>query len=150
MPEKITDIDIVLAVLESGNSVELPATGYSMYPALKPGFKVTVAPFDEMKAVIGNVVICKSDNGLVMHRLIEKYIDNSGKTIYITQGDSRKDKDVPRPKESIIGVAVSYNTDGKGYPVKSFLPGKLKRRFNYCLLWIFLMLKKTVQVLGMR
>jgi hypothetical protein len=143
MPEKIQDMDIVLAVLGSGHSVELPAIGYSMYPALKPGYKVTVAPFDEMKAVVGNVVICKSDS-LVMHRLIKIIIDDSGKPIFTTRGDCRKENDFPWQAGSIVGVAATYKTNGKVYPVKSFLPGNLNYHFNYCLLWIFLMLKKTI------
>jgi hypothetical protein len=147
MPDKIADIEIVLAVLESGHSVELPATGYSMYPALKPGYKVTVAPFDEKKAVAGNVVICKSDS-LVMHRLIKITTDDSYKTVYITRGDCRKDNDIPWPMGSIVGVATSYKKDGKVYPVKSFLPGKLYYVANFWLLWIDLKLRKWV--CGMR
>ena len=143
MPDKIADIEIVIAVIESGHSVELPATGYSMFPALKPGYKVTVVPFDEKKAVAGNVVICKSDS-LVMHRLIKITTDDSGKTIFTTRGDCRKENDFPWPAGSIVGVAATYKTNGKVYPVKSFLPGKLYYVANFWLFWIVLKLKKWV------
>lgn len=63
----ITDtigIDVVLSVLESGHSVELPATGYSMYPSLKPGDRMVVNPLPvgalPMK---GSVVVCVEGEG---------------------------------------------------------------------------------------
>ena len=142
MQDKIADIDIVLAVLGSGHSVELPAKGYSMFPAFKPGSRILVGPFDAGKAIPGCVVVSKTDNDLVMHRLIEIITDNSGSTKYITQGDSRLERDLPRPTESIIGVAISYQADGNTYMVKPFLPGKIRHLFNYYLLWLSFKFKK--------
>ena len=41
------DTGIIKAILESGNCIELPATGYSMFPALMPGCRVIVKPLPE-------------------------------------------------------------------------------------------------------
>ena len=136
MSEKISDIELVISILQSGHSVELPAKGYSMYPALKPGYIVTVAPFDEKTVVPGDVVICKSGNDLIMHRLIRTAIDDSGRKIYISRGDSQNEEDNPKSFDSIIGVATSYNKKGKTVQIRSFLPGKFTYKLNHWLLWM--------------
>jgi signal peptidase I len=51
-------------VLESGNSVELQATGYSMFPTLRPGDRVVVKPINKIELPNpGNVVVC-IENGV--------------------------------------------------------------------------------------
>jgi hypothetical protein len=53
------DIEVVKAVLMSGNSVELPATGYSMFPTLKPGDLVMVKPVAKNeRQQKGAVIVC--------------------------------------------------------------------------------------------
>jgi hypothetical protein len=42
-------IDVVLSVLESGHSVELPTRGYSLFPTLRPRDKVVVRPLSKGK-----------------------------------------------------------------------------------------------------
>jgi signal peptidase I len=58
------NVGIVIAVLESGNSVELKATGYSMFPTLRPGDRVIVKPLTKGELPKpGDVVVC-IENGL--------------------------------------------------------------------------------------
>jgi signal peptidase I len=58
------EIGIIISVLESGNSVELQATGYSMFPTLRPGDRVVVKPISkDQLPKPGNVVVC-IENGL--------------------------------------------------------------------------------------
>jgi signal peptidase I len=53
------DIEIVKAVLESGNSVELPATGDSMFPVFKHGDMILVRPLTKKEMPgLGSVVVC--------------------------------------------------------------------------------------------
>jgi hypothetical protein len=52
-------IDIILSILESGHSVELPATGYSMFPTFLPGDEVVVRPLTNTEyPKPGSVVVC--------------------------------------------------------------------------------------------
>ncbi len=57
-----TGIDVVLLVLESGHSVELTATGYSMFPTLRPGDTVIVSPLSEATLPEpGCVIVCMAE-----------------------------------------------------------------------------------------
>jgi signal peptidase I len=63
-----SNVGIVIAVLESGNSVELKATGYSMFPTLRPGDRVVVKPLVKGELPVpGNVVVCVG-NGVKAQR----------------------------------------------------------------------------------
>lgn len=155
-------IGLVMAVLESGHSVELPATGFSMFPTLRPGDRVIVKPLAKGELPLtGSVVVCV-DNGataqrrngatvqrhnditperhnssLVMHRLVEIISDDSGKLLYITRGDSVKEPDKPWPQQQLIGVAKSYKRGRKEHSIKAFIPGACRYLFNHRLLWMF-------------
>ena len=104
--DKLTpDIDIVIDLLGSGHSVELPAKGYSMFPIFRPGDRVIVKPlaegeFPEPGSVVVYIDNCVSAQGagrraqghndvMVMHRLVEIIADDSGELLFITRGDSR-------------------------------------------------------------
>ena len=121
------DIDIITAVLESGNSIELPATGYSMFPTFVPGNRVLVKP---LKAGTlpepGIVLVFKDNNVLIMHRLIEISDTNSDNPIFIARGDSMSTRDDPWSSDQIIGVAVRCKSSKREHAVKTFIPGPLQ------------------------
>ncbi|MCX6327197.1 MAG: S24/S26 family peptidase [Bacteroidia bacterium] len=148
------DAGIITAVLESGNSVELPATGYSMFPTFSPGDKVVVKPLGKEELPLpGMVVVCmdkgataqmhnnittERHNGiLVMHRLIEIIGCGSGNVQLITRGDSRMEPDEPWPIGQLMGVAVSYRAGKKVRLVKIYVPCKWRYGFNSRILWLY-------------
>jgi len=132
------DIGIILAVLESGHSVELPATGYSMFPTLRPGDKVIVRPLTKGELPKpGSVVVYKENSGFVMHRLVEIIGCDSGYVQFITRGDSMSEPDKPWPQQKLLGVANCYKRGNREYPVKTFVPGIWRYKFNRRLLWLY-------------
>jgi signal peptidase I len=159
----VAGIDVVVSVLESGHSVELPATGYSMFPTLRPGDRVVVKPL--LKGEVpgkGSVVVFIDDgataqgwNGItaqssghraqgkeptsimVMHRLIEIISDDSGQTLFITRGDSGTDPDKPWPQQQLIGVAVSFKRRKQEHFVNICIPTAWRYKYNRRLLWVF-------------
>lgn len=132
------DIGIITAVLESGNSVELPATGYSMFPILRPGDKVIVKPLTKGELPLpGNIVVYLQNNGLVMHRLVEIINGNSNEPVFITRGDSMTVRDEPLHQHQLIGIAYSYRHSKTEHFVKTFIPGARRYEYNRRLLWIF-------------
>jgi signal peptidase I len=169
-----TGIDVVLVVLESGHSVELPATGYSMFPTLRPGDRVVVRPLSEgelpergsVVVFIDKGVTAQGHNGitaqgselraqgreynniLVMHRLVEIKNDDSGNLMYITRGDSMMEPDKPWPQEQIVGVAVSSSRGKKEHLIKCFVPESWRYKYNRRLLWIISMNKILTRVLN--
>ena len=132
------DIGIILSVLESGNSVELPATGYSMFPTFRPGNRIIVRPLTRGEVPEPGCVVVYIDNGvLVLHRLKEVIDDGSGNTMLITQGDSLNMADKPFSREQLVGVAASYKTRKKETSVRNYIPGQWRYRFNRRILWLF-------------
>jgi signal peptidase I len=140
-----SDLGIVIAVLESGNSVELPATGYSMFPTLKPGDRVVVKPVMKGEVpTVGSVVVCLrndltvegQNDILVMHRLIEIKDRDSGNPQLITRGDSGSVADKPWPLKQLLGVVVSCKRRGREHLVKSFIPGERRYGCNRRVLWL--------------
>jgi hypothetical protein len=70
--KKLNPTEILITVLESGNSIELPATGYSMFPALRPGDKITVKPIlNNILPQKGSVVVYIKDQKLVVHCIVK-------------------------------------------------------------------------------
>ena len=134
------DIGIIRAVLDSGRTVELPATGFSMFPVLRPGDYITVKSLTEGEwPRPGDVVVFSSQTGLVMHRLISV----SGipeNPLFITQGDSLANHDKPWSAVHLAGIAVLFKRKGKEFKLEKSVPGLWRRRYNRILLWLYIRL----------
>jgi signal peptidase I len=137
-------IDTIKAVLESGNSVELNATGYSMFPTLRPGDRVIVKPFTKGELPKpGSVVVYRDNNALVIHRLIEVQ-NNNGEHVFITRGDSRQESDKPWTIQRLLGEAVSYKHAKMDHFVKTFIPGGWRYKYNRRILWVYFKTKRLL------
>ena len=136
-------IDTIISVLESGNSVVLPATGFSMFPALRPGDLVHVRPFlKDEKPQIGNVLVFRDNDQLIVHRLVKFLQNEEGKDCFEARGDSRPASDKILPVQQIIGLAVSFKRAGKENTLKGVNPGKFRYMVNRSALWFFFKFKK--------
>jgi hypothetical protein len=122
---------IIMAILASGNCIELPATGYSMFPTLLDGYQVTVKPFPEgVLPEPGSVVVYKDNGIMVMHRLLEIADGDNGNLQFITRGDSRLEPDKPWAQKQFMGVAVSYKESKREHAIRTFLPPAWRYKFN--------------------
>jgi signal peptidase I len=131
-------IELIKAVLESGNSVELPASGYSMFPTLRPGDKVLISPVTEnIPPVPGDILIIKDDNILVLHRLIEIRKDIEGNIVFITRGDSMNESDSPARGDQIVGIVYSFRRNNKRRSLRCRNPTKHGYNLNRVRLWIW-------------
>jgi signal peptidase I len=141
------DAGIIKAVLESGNSVELPAEGYSMFPTFIPGNRVVIKPVPGgTLPQPGNVVVFQKSGVLVMHRLIRIALDDNGNPLFITRGDSGIEPDKPVTRQQLIGIAVTGKGTKKEYPIRSFLPPAWKYILNRRLLSVYIIIRR----LGLR
>jgi signal peptidase I len=119
---------IIMAILASGNCIELPATGYSMFPTLLDGYQVTVKPFPEgVLPEPGSVVVYKDNGIMVMHRLLE-----------IADGDNGN----PWAQKQFLGVAVSYKESKREHAIRTFLPPAWRYKFNNRLLRVYSIIKR--------
>ena len=157
-------IETLRAILESGNSVELAATGYSMFPTLRQGDRVVIKPLTKGELPgRGTIIVCidsgiteerhnditneRHNSILVMHRLVETKDGDSGNTLLITRGDSGMENDKPCPQQQFLGVAVSYKRVEKEHLVKTFIPGEWRYKYNRRLLWIFNKINRLKRIL---
>jgi signal peptidase I len=140
---RTNDIGLIKAVLDSGHSVELPATGYSMFPTLRPGDRVIVKPLNKGEVPKpGQVVVYENQDGFVMHRLMEIIQGPPGVELFITRGDSVTGHDKPWPQQQVIGVAISYKRGSKEHLMTTLIPGTLRYLFNRRILWLFNKIKR--------
>jgi signal peptidase I len=141
------DAGIIKAILESGNSIELQATGYSMFPTFIPGNRVVVKPLPGgTLPQPGNVVVFQNNGVRVMHRLIRIAGDNNGNPLFITRGDSGIEPDKPVTRQQLTGIAVTCKGTKREYPVRSFLPPVWRYVLNRRLLRVYIIIRR----LGLR
>lgn len=150
MADLVMDIDIgiIMDILKTGNSVELPASGDSMFPTLRSGDIITVKPFFKGELPMkGNVVVYNENGILVMHRLTEIISDINGMLQYITRGDSRMEPDKPWPHQQLLGKAIGFKRCKKEYSIKPITPGVLRYLFNHRLFWFYNKIKRITRVM---
>ena len=98
--------EVSLGLLAEGKSLRIKPAGYSMFPAIRPGNIVIIAPVkNRSNLTAGDIVVFKRDSDFVLHRLTDiRHQDDN--TIFITQGDSSVNEDLPITADKII-VTVS-------------------------------------------
>lgn len=107
---KTTDYDALLRdvsfeILEQHGTIQLKASGYSMFPLFIPGDIITLNKVDK-PLQSGDIVAFQSSNRWVAHRIIK--IDDIHRTI-ITQGDSCSYKDLPINFTDVFGVVSALH-----------------------------------------
>jgi len=94
--------DLADELLDKGTSIRITASGYSMYPAIRPGNTIIIKPVDEDDLKCGSIIAWKREKDMVVHRLVLAY-ESDNKKYYITRGDSCKSLDSPVTHDMIAG-----------------------------------------------
>jgi hypothetical protein len=100
------------ALMEKNGQVNLPASGYSMYPYIIPGDICEFRPING-KLKEGQIGLVVSDEGIVYsHRLHQ--ISRMGSVIkYFFRGDANRTYYISVYRSQIIGVLTELNRNGK-------------------------------------
>jgi hypothetical protein len=85
-------------VLASGHHARFRATGDSMYPTIRDGDTVEIAPCDPATLMPGDIVLAATTRGLTMHRIVR--ISNVD---IVIRGDNALSPDAPVAPGDIIG-----------------------------------------------
>lgn len=137
-------IEIIISVLESGHSVELPATGYSMFPTIRPGDKVLVIPMERnLLPEPGGILVVNLNSELVMHRLTKIRNDSQSENLLITRGDCMAEPDLPFHTDQVIGLADSYIRNSRQHALICRIPSVREYKLNRMLFWIWFKLRKV-------
>ncbi|OWJ55671.1 signal peptidase I [Pyrodictium delaneyi] len=76
----------------------------SMKPTLNPGDIVIVKPTDHVRT--GDIIAYRLGDAIVLHRVINKSIDENGKVMITTKGDNNRAPDAPVETSSVLGVKI--------------------------------------------
>jgi len=109
--------EVSLGLLAEGKSLRIKPAGYSMFPAIRPGDVVVIAPVNNPSTLTpGDIVVFKRDSDFVLHRLTD--IRYHEEDIYCTtRGDSSVNEDLPGTADKIIAIVTTIETKrGKTRP----------------------------------
>ena len=97
----------VTELLGRGITVRFQASGDSMYPSIRNGEHVHVAPVEPSSLRIGDVILARAQRGLTAHRLVK--LAGGAAT---TRGDNAIGHDAAVPFNEILGRITHIERDG--------------------------------------
>lgn len=98
-------------VLHDGHALRFRAEGWSMYPIIRDGDIVEVAPVRASQLRRGDVLLCRIGDAAIAHRLVG-FNNGTGHTALVLRGDAAFAKDAPVPFTSVIGRVTDVRRDG--------------------------------------
>ena len=138
--------------LEYKKEHDLPIRGKSMIPILNDGDIARVV-HDKGDLKPGDIIIFRKGWHLIAHRVLLQYNDESGRKLYITQGDRSKRPDPPVEEGEIIGRVVGVIRGGRCLAVDFRQQKWYRKLVNINLhikirirrwMWIFRLLREKV------
>jgi signal peptidase I len=103
---------IVVDALARGVAVRFRAEGESMYPAIRSGEIIHVAPLSSDDVRIGDVLLCRQGSRVLVHRLVA--ITNPGEERHFhLRGDAKGGCDRPISATDIIGRVDAVYRDAR-------------------------------------
>ncbi len=126
--EKHTFHEVVILLLQKGETTELPLTGHCMKPLLRENDLITVKPITIDQLQCGDIVLYHIEGRLKCHRFLTfKTIE--GRQYLITKSDRRSRCDTPVPFDSFLGTVIRVKKVARTVDYET---AKWKR-INYCL-----------------
>jgi phage repressor protein C with HTH and peptisase S24 domain len=101
-------------LLGRGLPVRFCATGDSMYPSIRHGQHVHVAPAHPRTLQRGDIVLARASRGLTAHRIVRVTFDN-----VITRGDNALGRDAALHHNAILGRITHVEREGATVAVPS-------------------------------
>lgn len=118
---------ITSTILDEGYFAALPTIGPSMYPVIRAGDKIYVESLKGKKPGKGDIILFKSGENMVCHRLV-RIFERNGTTYYQTRGDAFFHKDTSITYEQIIGRVVRIDRPSMSWTRKILLLSPFLRR----------------------
>jgi signal peptidase I len=106
-------LDLSTELLGRGKRVRFRAPGRSMYPTIRENEAITVEPVKPQDAKVGDIILYRSDDSVVAHRVI-RIEKRRGNTLrFILREDTWGTLDAPVEAEQILGKVVSIERAGR-------------------------------------
>ena len=104
-------------LLANGYNVRIKTSGFSMFPLIWTGDKVTISPQKDVN--IGDVIVFTRDGRMVAHKVV-RIFEKSGIQHYQTRGDSIFSLDKPITAGRILGKVIRVERENNP-PVRRIL-----------------------------
>ena len=113
-PEELNKqlLDLAESLLDDMHTLNFRMQGNSMYPTLKNGDLGLVEKCSPDELKIGDIVVFKSHDKLVAHRLIDIFNQKDERVLF-AKGDKNFYKDVPFTNDALVGKIISYKRKNK-------------------------------------
>ncbi len=112
-PTNAAFADVVSDLLRRGHSVRFQAKGGSMYPTIREGEAITVAPAQPAGIRRGDVILVRSTRGLVAHRVVSATRGAGGSFVYVLRGDAAAASDEPVEESAVLGKVIAAERGGR-------------------------------------
>jgi signal peptidase I len=93
-------------------SVKFRAEGLSMYPAIRHGELITVAPIEGDHVVRGDVLLCRHSSRVLAHRVVA-VAGHGHNCVLLLRGDAKLACDAPVAMGDVIGKVLSVERNGR-------------------------------------
>lgn len=105
--------------LDKGNVLRFKVRGGSMHPLIQSGDIVYIYPTDKYR--IGDILLCKTGNNWIVHRLVCRIWNLKGRRLLILKGDALNNFDSPVLYESILGCVKQIERKGELFNINNTL-----------------------------
>ena len=114
-------LDLTAELLSLGTSVRFRPSGRSMYPSIRDGELITVEPVVASAVTLGDIVLYRSQRGLIAHRVVGSSPTQSSvlSPHYFLRGDASLSCDQPVVAEQILGRVIRVERDGRSLALAS-------------------------------
>jgi len=113
-------LDLTAELLSRGTTVRFRPSGRSMYPSIREGELITVEPVQPSDVKLGDIVLYRSQRGLIAHRVVGTEREQGTSTQssvlsphYFLQGDASLSCDQPVAGQQILGRVVRVQRNGR-------------------------------------
>jgi signal peptidase I len=103
---------LVEEALAAGTVVRFRAEGTSMYPTIRDGEVITIAPVPSDDVVHGDVLLCRHDVRLLAHRLVA-VTTRGAERQFLCRGDAKAGCDTPVGAAAVVGRVISVYRNGR-------------------------------------
>ena len=109
----ITAAGAASAILAEKRTVTITAGGYSMWPAIRPGDRIVIMPYNpQIPLAKGMVVALRRDGGFVVHRVTD-YQRGRAMNLIRTRGDTEIIYDPWVPTAEVAGLVKKLTEEGE-------------------------------------
>lgn len=114
-------LDLTTELLSRGTTVRFRPSGRSMYPSIREGELITVEPVVASDVTLGDIVLYRSERGLIAHRVVGSSPTQSSvlSPHYFLRGDASLCRDEPVGADQILGRVIGVERDGRSVALAS-------------------------------